>query len=80
MKEGTVQISIEEHDRLSENDKILKQCYSYGYIEYYSNWNKVFEVKAIDSDESFELLSHETNRLKMLLEKKKWYQFVELKE
>ena len=80
MKEGTVQISIEEYDRLRENDKILEKGYSYAYTEYDSNWKIVFEVKAIDSDESFELLSDETNRLKILLEKKKWYQFIKLKE
>lgn len=80
MKEGTVQITIKEHDRLREIERGIETGYFYYYAEYDSKWVQVYKLSAITKDTAFEILTDRLRTLERILSKKKWYQFIELKD
>jgi len=80
MKKITVQIDIEEYNRLIEKEKILEEGYYCGFADYDSDYKPYFKVIAVCRDEAFSLMTDKIDRLKVRLHQKRWYQFVELKE
>ena len=82
MEEIFVSVSKKRYDELIEREKTynkgvcrLYHCSAYGIGGYsYSN------IQAFNANDGMKLLGEKVQKLEDMLEEKKWYQFVELKE